>query len=124
MKIKRQLNIRYYLMPEMIFALGLLMILTACFFATTSTIQRMDKSFTGESCGLMVVDNTLERLEHRKQYNIDDVKRIFLDEYEKSGISDRTKMTAGFTPDADGAVLAIIRNNGKPLIEVQIKCQQ
>ena len=51
------------------------------------------------------------------------MKRIFLDEYEKSGINDRTKMVAGFTPNADGAVLAIIQNNGKPLIEVQIKCR-
>lgn len=124
MKTEKQFQLRFYLMPEMIFALGLLMILTVCFFATTNTIQRMDKSFTDESCGLMVVDNTLERLEHKKQYNAEDVKRIFLDEYEKSGIKDRTKMLAGFTPKPDGAMLAIIKNNGKPLIEVQIKCQQ
>jgi len=124
MKTGRQLNIRFYLMPEMIFALGLLLILTACFLATTKTIQQMDKSFTNESCGLMVVDNTIERLEHKKQYNIDDVKRIFLDEYDKGGIKDRTKMIAVFTPVNGGAVLAIIQNNGKPLIEVQIKCQR
>lgn len=124
MKTAKQMTTRYYLMAEMVFALGLLMILTACFFATTNTIQRMDKSFTDESCGLMVVDNTIERLEHKKQYKVDDVKRIFLDEYGKSGIKDRTKMAAAFTPSADGAMLAIIENNGKPLIEVKIKCQQ
>jgi hypothetical protein len=111
-------------MTEMIFALGLLMVLSACFYATMNTIQKMDKSFTDESCGLMVVDNTIERLEHKKQYNSDDVKRIFLDEYDKSGIKDRTKMIAGFTPDNDGAAVAIIKKNGKTLIEVQIKCRQ
>ncbi len=124
MKTKKQQNVRFYLMPEMIFALGLLLILTACFLATTRTIQQMDKSFTSESCGLMVVDNTIERLGHKKQYNIDDVKRIFLDEYDKGGIKDRTRMIAGFTPVMDGAMLAIIQNNGKPLIEVHIKCQR
>lgn len=124
MKTEKQVTIRYYLMAEMVFALGLLMVLTACFFATTNTIQRMDKSFTDESCGLMVVDNTLERLEHKKQYKLDDVKRIFLDEYDKSGIKDRTKMLVAFTPSPDGATLAIIKHNSNPLIEVQIKCQQ
>lgn len=124
MKTIKQQNVQFYLMTEMIFALGLLMVLSACFYATMNTIQKMDKSFTDESCGLMVVDNTIERLEHKKKYNSDDVKRIFLDEYDKSGIKDRTKMITGLSLNNDGVAVAIIKKNGKPIIEVQIKCRQ
>lgn len=125
MKTKRNLNKKGFMLVECVMALALLMILTGGLIAAFSTMEKMDRSFLGEQQGLLVVDNTLERLAHRDKYNFNQIKNTFEEEFKLSCINATTGMSAVATklPDGD-AKLAIIKKNNKTLIEVVVKCHQ
>lgn len=124
MKIKKTAEKRGFILVECVMALALLMILTGGLIAAFKVMDKMDRDFLQEQQGLLVVDNTLERLEHCKKYSYEQVKKIFDDEFKTSGINSRSGMSAVAQklPDGD-AKLSILNGNRKTLIEVKIKCR-
>ncbi len=121
--MKNKISKSPYLMVEMIAALGLLMILTTCFFASLKTLNNMDRTFSSEKRALMVADNTLERLANKKNYNSIDVKRIFMDEYQKSGLKNYSRITPKIEVQDNHTFLVLLKPNGKTFIKVPVKCQ-
>lgn len=123
MSIKK-VKIHYFVVTEIVMALGLMMLLFVCYFASTKTIDKMDRSFTNDTRALQTVSNTVERLDRQKKYNGNDVKRIFMDEFSKSGFALNAKIVPRVRIKADFTDLSLIKANGKAIIEVQIKCQK
>lgn len=111
-----------YTIVEMIFALGLMVLLTACFFSSLKMLREMNASFTTENRGLSVLDNTLERLESIKAYDSKKAEQIFLDEYRKSCLARNDKVRPD-TKKENGIIwMRIMKTNNKALAEVKLKC--
>jgi uncharacterized protein (UPF0335 family) len=122
--IRKTAKIHFFILTEMVMALGLMMVLFVCYFTSVKTIDKMDKAFTNDTRALQTVSNTVERLEHKKQYSCDDIKRIFMDEFCKSGFSENSRIVPYVKINVESADLALIKANGKAIIEVQIKCRK
>jgi len=121
---RKKTKIHYFVVTEIVMALGLLMLLFACYFASMKTIDKMDRAFTNDTRALQTVANTVERLDDKKDYRGNDVKRIFMDEFKKSGFSENSGIAPHVKIDADFTELSLLKANGKPVIEVKIKCQK
>lgn len=104
-------------------ALGLLILLSAAFMGGMNTLRNLDRKVSDDYAGLLTVDNTIERLAMKKHYNAADITRVFRDEFARSGLASYDRLKPVVRNDADAVVLAVIRRNGKNLIEVKIKCQ-
>jgi uncharacterized protein (UPF0335 family) len=105
-------------------AMGLMMLLYVCYFASTKTIDKMDRAFTNDARALQTVSNAIERIEHKKHYSGLDVKRIFMDEFSKSGFAKNCPIKPRVRISPDSTSLALVKANGKAIIEVRIKCQK
>ena len=112
---------KQYTMLEIICALALFAVLTTAFFKSMDTLRKMDRDFTSENRALMVLDNTFERLGAMNDYSSSDVETAFLDEYAKSGLSP-DRISPVCKRHGSSIMLILIKKNGKPLIEVNIKC--
>jgi len=121
---RKKVKIHYFVVTEIVMALGLMMLLYVCYFASTKTIDKMDRAFTNDARALQTMNNTIERLNNKKDYSGIDVKKIFMDEFGKSGFAMNSQIVAQVKIHADSTALAIIKANGKAIIEVQIKCQK
>jgi len=121
---RKTTKIHYFVLTEIVMAMGLMVLLYVCYFASTKTIDKMDKAFTNDARALQTVSNTVERLEHKKHYSGDDIKRIFMDEFSKSGFAMNSKIVPRVRINPDSTALALVKANGKAIIEVRIKCQK
>ncbi len=119
---RKKVKIHYFVLTEIVMAMGLMMLLYVCYYASTKTIDKMDKAFTNDARGLQTISNTVERLEHKKHYNNDDIRQIFLDEFSKSGFAVDSKITPHVRTDSESSTLSLLKFNGKAIIEVRIKC--
>ena len=111
-------------MVEIVVALGLVALLGVCYSASVKTIDRMDRAFTNDARALQTISNTVERLAQKKRYGNDDIRKIFLDEFSKSGFTADPKITPLVKTETDGSKLALLRANGKAVIEVKILCRK
>ena len=121
---RRRFPSHSFIMVEMVMALALLLILSGAFYGVWRTIRIMDQTFTVERQALMVLDNTSERLEAKPHYSAADVKRIFQDEFARSGIPPQLKIRPQILDSPNRIILALIRPDGKSLIEVTIHAQK
>lgn len=121
---RRKTKIHYFVLTEIVMAMGLMMLLYVCYFASTKTIDKMDKAFTNDARALQTVSNTVERLNNKQKYSGDDVKRIFVDEFSKSGFAANSQIVPRVRINPESTTLALIKANGKAIIEVRIKCQK
>lgn len=117
-------EIHFFILMETVMALGLLMVLAAAFFVSLRTLDRMDRAFTAETRALQTVGNTVERLGQLKHYDAAGIKRVFLDEFGKSGFPGTSRTGPRFVAGAEYCTLAIIKADGKTVIEVRIKCRK
>lgn len=122
--IRKKAKIHYFVVTEIVMALGLLMLLSVCYFFSMRTIDKMDRAFTDDTRALQTVSNTVERLDNKRQYRGEDVKRIFMDEFKKSGFAINSGITPRVKIGADSTELSLLKANGKAVIEVNIKCQK
>jgi hypothetical protein len=111
-------------MMEIIFAIGLMALLSACFFASLGTVRDMAGVFTEESRARLVLDNTVERLSGAAGFSPDELRRVFLDEYGKSCLADNSALKPEIRRDGACVCPSIIKKNGKPLAELRIKCEK
>ena len=121
---RKKIKIHYFVVTEIVMALGLLMLLSACYFASMKTIDKMDRTFTNDTRALQTVANTVERLDNKKDYRSGDVKRIFMDEFGKSGFAENSGIVPRVSVGDEYTELTLLKANGKPVIEVKIKCQK
>jgi len=121
---RKKIKIHYFLLTEIVMAMGLMMLLYVCYFASTKTIDKMDRAFTNDARALQTVSNTVERLEYKKHYSSAEVKRIFMDEFSKSGFAKNCAIKPHVRINPDSTSLALLKANGKAIIEVRIKCQK
>lgn len=121
---REKTKIHYFVLTEIVMAMGLMVLLYVCYFASTKTIDKMDKAFTNDTRALQTVSNTVERLKHKIHYSGEEVKRIFMDEFSKSGFAKNSKIVPRVRINPGSTTLALIKANGKAIIEVRIKCQK
>jgi hypothetical protein len=105
-------------------ALGLVVILSLCYFASMKAVDKMDRAFTNDTRALQVVGNTIERLYNKENYTSKDVRNIFMDEFRKGGFSTNSGISPKVKMKQDSTVLGLLRANGKAIIEVNIICQK
>jgi len=111
-----------YTMLELIAALGALALLSACFLASLKSLAKMEWISSSENRAILVLDNVLERAESIKKPSAQDIKRVFDSEYSKSPLGDDSRIHAAFVDSGDKVRLRILKPNGKPLAEVEVKC--
>lgn len=122
--MKKSGNKNYFVCIEAVMALGLLVLLFACYFQSIRSLEAMDQFFSNESRGLLVVDNTIERLEFKRHYGSKEIKQIFLEEFRKGGFGDNSKITPRTVIKGDTVELSVLKANGKAIIEVEVKCRK
>ena len=115
---------RNFIFIEVMCALGLLVLLSVCFFASLNTIKRMDRAFSNDTRALQTVSNTVERLRFMKKFKNDEIKKVFIDEFQKGGFSKNCGITPMVKAKPDSSDIALLRANGKTIIEVNIKCRK
>jgi hypothetical protein len=121
---RKKVKIHYFVLTEIVMAMGLMVLLYVCYFASTKTIDKMDRAFTNDARALQTVSNTVERLDNKKNYNGVDVKKIFMDEFSKSGFAKNSQIVPHVRINSESTTLALFKKNGKAIVEVQIKCQK
>ena len=115
---------RYFLLVEMVMAMALMMILTTGFIAGMTTLRKMDRNISSDQVGLLVIDNTVERLSMKSHYDAAEINRVFMDEYQRSGLTELDLIQPLARLNAQDARLSMLRRNGTTLIEVTIKCRR
>ena len=122
--MKKVWNKNHFVCIEAVMALGLLVLLFACYFQSIRSLESMDRSFSNESRGLLVIDNTVERLGSKKHYGIKEIKQIFLEEFRKGGFGDNSLVVPRAVIKNDMVKLSVLKANGKAIIEVDVKCRK
>ena len=122
--MKKTLKKNYFVCIEAVMALGLLVLLFACYFQSVRSLEAMDRSFSKESRAILVVDNTVERLGARKYYGSREIKKIFLEEFRKGGFGDNSLIAPKVVVKNDMVKLSVLKANGKAIIEVEVKCRK
>jgi 4-amino-4-deoxy-L-arabinose transferase-like glycosyltransferase len=121
---RKKIKLRGFVMVEIVMAMGLVMLLLVCYWASVKGLDKMDKAFSNDARSLQAVSNTVERLARKSSYGNAEIKKVFLDEFNKGGFTADPKITPLVKTEADGSKLALLRANGKAIIEVKIKCRK
>jgi len=111
-----------YSLTELVFALGLLAILMACFHTSYRVVSKQNQVFGDETRALQVIDNTVERLSVRESYTGADIEAVFQEEYGKSGLSVGSRYRPTCTQDSHTAILTVLRKNGRALVRIKLRC--
>jgi len=114
---------RHFTLLELIFALGLLVLLATCFADSLELVRRQDRWFTEENRALLILDNTLERLTARPVRTLEEAQAIFLDEFRQSGLSANPELSPVCNLNQRRLVLEILKQNRKPLAHLEFTCK-
>ena len=121
---KTLLNSHYVMLIEVVFAMGLLLMLSAAFMASIRSMHKLNNLVGAEAQAVQIADNTVERLAAMPNYSATQVKAIFMDEYAKSSLPLAKKITPQITDQPNQLLLQFIKPNGRQLLEVKIPCNQ
>jgi hypothetical protein len=117
-------NRHYVMLIEVVFAMGLLLMLSSVFMASMRSVHNLNNLVVAEAQAVQVADNTVERLAAMPGYSAAQVKAVFMDEYAKSSLPIAKKITPQITEQPNQLLLQFIKPNGKQLLEVKIPCNQ
>jgi len=87
-----KINCNYMLMVELLCAVALLGIISTCFFMTINHMDKAEKNFTRENRAILVLDNSLERINALQDATPENIKTIFEDECLKSSLNGNKKI--------------------------------
>ena len=122
---KKTLPYRHYVMLiEVVFAMGLLLMLSTAFLASMRSVSRLNNLVAAEAQAVQVADNSVERLAALANYSSAQVKVIFMDEYNKSSLPIAKKITTKIIEQPNQLLLQFIKPNGRTLLEVKIPCKK
>ncbi|MCK4982119.1 MAG: type II secretion system protein [Victivallaceae bacterium] len=111
-KLKKQ----YFTMIEIIATLAVLAILFSAFAAAINSVYRANKTFISESKAVLVLDNVIERLKGRKNVSTEEIKRVLLNEFQRSDLGKgKQHLAAGVKRDGN-LVISISRVKDKRLL--------
>ncbi len=109
---------------EVVFAMGLLLMLSAAFMASIRSMHKLNNLVGAEAQAIQVTDNTVERIAALPNYSLAQVKTIFMDEYSKSSLPLSKKIRAQVVEQPNQLLLQFIKPNGRKLLEVTIPCKK
>lgn len=121
---KSLINRHYVMLIEIIFAMGLLLMLSSVFLASMRSVKQLNNLVMAEAQAVQVADNTVERLSAMPNYSSAQVKAVFMDEYAKSNLPIVKKITPQITEQPNQLLLQFIKPNGRQLLEVKIPCKK
>lgn len=82
------------MMTEIICAVGLLGLITTCFFMTVNGMKKAEANFIRENRAILILDNTLERVKTLKERTPAKIKAVFNEEYRNSILSRNKHISA------------------------------
>jgi len=107
-----------YTVIELAVAVGILTTVIGCFALTMRGIHEMEKLFQMETKAIVLLNNTIERLEAQEKRDINSVRWILNDEFKKNS------MSSGLTPickiENAKILICVTKKNGKPVAELKL----
>ncbi len=104
---------------EMIGALGILMLLLSCFYASLHALLDAGKTFVREAQAVYVLENVVERLGAETARNPEHIKALFEEELAVSALGEEA-ISASCLGDDKGTRLRIHKSGKRLLAEVCI----
>jgi len=105
---------------EMIGALGILMLLLTCFYASLHGVLDAGRTFVREAQAIYVLENVVERLGAERTRDADRAKALLEEELAASALAKEEAITASCEPVEQGTRLRIRRSEKRLLAEVCI----
>ncbi len=105
-------------MLELIAALSILAVLISIFSATLNGIMDYERALECETGALVILDNTLERLEAESAWNSTLADRIIQEEFIRSTLAGQPGFQAACTTTGSRIELAITKSDGRILAHI------
>ena len=109
---------------EIVAALGMLGLLTACFIGAMRTLMDMNHVYVSETRAILTLDNAVERAAALPKPSAKQLERLFQCEWTKSQLADEGRLKPVFSNAGGFVEMRILKANGKPLAEVKVKCAE
>jgi hypothetical protein len=120
-KPERFLQIRYFMMTELLCAVAILAVVTTSFFMIVNGMSRAENNFTATNRAILVLDNTLERIAPLKRRTADKIKSIFYDEYSKSSINGNRKVSPKCEIRKNSVQLSVEDKKKRTIVKITVK---
>ena len=117
----KKFTIQYMLMMELLVAAALLGILATSFFTIINYMNKAENAFIIKHRSILVLDNSLERIEALNSSSSDVIKRIFMDEYKKSQLYKKRNIKPICEIRKNSTVLFFEDKNKRTIAKVSIK---
>jgi hypothetical protein len=114
-------QIKYMLMVELLCAVALLGIVSTCFFMTINHMNKAERNFIRENRAILVLDNSLERINALKNATTENIKTIFDDEYQKSSLNGNKKISLFCEIRKNTIQLSFKDNRNRIIAQVNLK---
>ena len=111
-KLKKQ----YFTMIEIVATLAVLAILFSVFATTLNSVYRANKTFISESKAVLVLDNVIEQLKGRKNVSTEEIKKVLLNEFQRSDLGKDKQHLATAVKRDGNFVISISRVKDKRLL--------
>jgi hypothetical protein len=105
---------------ELIGAAAVLFLLISCFYASVTALLRFQRAVADENSAIVVLANTLERIEAGDRRDEGRVRRILEDEFAGSALAGRGRLAPVCSRKDDGLRVGIARSDGVCVAEVRI----
>ena len=110
-----------FTLVELIAALCVLTLLASCFYVSLDGVHRLQAAVETERNAIVVLGNLVERLEHERIKDYPKVKLIFEDEFRKSSLAGKDKVTP-YCQAGDGVIIVrLVTEDGKILAGLELK---
>jgi hypothetical protein len=119
---------RFFICPfaimEIVCAMGILILVMTAFYSAMSAMGKYQKKLLLQSVANHIFDNTLERISAQKGASAETAEKVFLDEFEKSGLADANAVKTFCEIRDDFLFIGIKDEKGKILAEIQLKIRK
>ncbi len=112
------------MMTELICAVALLGLVSTCFFMTINGMKKAEANFIREHRAILVLDNTLERIDSLKKSPPEKIKAVFDDEYRKSSLYGNKNLSANCEIRKNSVQLSFKDTKNRTVAQTTIKTKQ
>jgi type II secretory pathway pseudopilin PulG len=115
-KVMTRFKKQYFSMIEIMAIMAVLIVLFAAFSSTLSSVYQANNTFVSESKALLVLGNTIERLKNRDNISIQELKKVFDDEFRRSDLSKNDLYRGTTIKQGKDFLIRIIRVRDKRIL--------
>ena len=119
--IMKKFTVQYMLMMELLCAAALFGILAASFFTVINYMNKAETAFIIKNRSILILDNSLERIDALNSLSPDLIKEIFMDEYQKSDLYENKSVKPVCEVRKKLIILSFKNKNNITLAKVSLK---